>query len=63
MKKYILVRILKSIISIFAVVSIIIIMIYTLIPSDKVFDNDAGAKKMKGDQLTTYKMKIGRAHV
>ena len=57
MKKYILVRILKSIISIFAVVSIIIIMIYTLIPSDKVFDNDAGAKKMKGDQLTTYKMK------
>lgn len=57
MRKYILTRILKSIVSIFAVVSIIIVMIYTMIPSEKVFDNDAGAKKMKGDQLTTYKMR------
>ena len=57
MKRYILTRILKSILSIFAVVSIIIVMIYTMIPSEKVFDNDAGAKKMKGDQLVTYKMK------
>jgi oligopeptide transport system permease protein len=57
MKKYILRRILKSIVSIFAVVSIIIVMIYTMVPSEKVFDNDAGAKKMKGDQLTTYKLR------
>ena len=57
MKKYIWTRILKSIVSIFAVVSIIIVMIYTMIPSEKIFDNDAGAKKMKGDQLTTYKMR------
>ena len=57
MRNYILKRILKSIVSIFAVVSIIIVMIYTMIPSEKVFDNDAGAKKMKGDQLTTYKLK------
>ena len=57
MRKYILTRILKSIVSIFAVVSIIIVMIYTMIPSEKVFDNDAGAKKMKGDQLVTYKMR------
>ena len=47
MKKYIFRRILKSIVSIFAVVSIIIVMIYTMLPSEKVFDNDAGAKKMK----------------
>ncbi len=57
MKKYILRRILKSIFSIFVVVSIIIVMIYTMVPSEKVFDNDAGAKKMKGDQLTTYKLR------
>ncbi len=57
MKRYVLTRILKSILSIFAVVSIVIVMIYTMIPSDKVFDNDAGAKKMKGDQLVTYKMR------
>ena len=57
MKKYILTRIVKSIFSIFVVVSIIIVMLYTMIPSEKVFDNDAGAKKMKGDQLTTYKMR------
>ncbi len=57
MKKYILTRILKSILSIFVVVSIIIVMIYTMIPKEKIFDNDAGAKKMKGDQLVTYKYK------
>ena len=57
MRKYVLTRILKSIVSIFAVVSIIIVMIYTMVPSEKVFDNDAGAKKMKGDQLVTYKMR------
>ena len=28
-----------------------------MVPSEKVFDNDAGAKKMKGDQLTTYKLR------
>ena len=55
MRRYIITRILKSIVSIFAVVSIIIVMIYTMVPSEKVFDNDAGAKKMKGDQLTLYK--------
>jgi len=57
MKNYILKRIIKSILSIFAVVSIIIVMIYKMVPSEKVFDNDAGAKKMKGDQLVTYKLR------
>ncbi|MBQ9328870.1 MAG: ABC transporter permease [Solobacterium sp.] len=54
MRKYILTRILKSILSLFAVVSIIIVMIYTMIPRTKIFDNDAGIKKMKGDTRTIY---------
>lgn len=54
MKRYILERVLKSIVSIFAVVSIVIVMLYTMIPSNKVFDNDPAYKKMSGDTKTIY---------
>ncbi|MBR4444883.1 MAG: ABC transporter permease [Solobacterium sp.] len=55
MKKYILTRIVKSIFSIFIVVSVVLVMIYTLIPRNKIFDNDPAIKKMKDDALVTYK--------
>ena len=63
MRKYILTRILKSILSIFAVVSIIIVMLFTMIDRTKIFENDPVLKKQKGDARTTYIYKIGRAHV
>ena len=54
MRKYILTRILKSILSIFAVVSIIIVMLFTMIDRTKIFENDPVLKKQKGDARTTY---------
>lgn len=54
MKKYILVRILKSIISILAVVSIVVVMTYTLIPRSKIFENDTVYNKLKGNSKTLY---------
>jgi len=54
MKKYVLVRLLKSIISLLVVVSIVIVMIYRLLDRSKIFENDPGSKKMKGDTLTIY---------
>ncbi len=54
MGKYIFSRIIKAIISIFAVTSIVIGMIFTLIPRTKIFENDDGYRKLKGDSRTTY---------
>lgn len=54
MRKYIFSRIVKSLLSIFVVVSIVIVMLYTLIPRENVFRNDEGYKKMSGEQRTTY---------
>ena len=55
MGKYILTRLLKAAISLFCVVSIVIAMIFTLIPRTKVLDLDNGYKKMTGDNKTVYK--------
>ena len=54
MAKYILSRLLRSIVALFAVMSIIIVMIFTLIPRSKVFDNDPAFTKMKGETKTLY---------
>ena len=54
MAKYILVRLLKSIVSLFVVMSIVILMIFELIPRTKIFDNDASYRKMKGETRTVY---------
>ena len=54
MKKYILGRIVKSLISIFVVVSLVIVMVYTLIPRENIFKNDTSIQKMKGDQKNSY---------
>lgn len=54
MRKYILSRIAKSIVSILMVVSIVIVMLYTMIPRENLFRNDDGYKKMTGETRTTY---------
>ncbi|MEE3487780.1 MAG: ABC transporter permease [Bulleidia sp.] len=54
MFRYIVVRLLKSVVSIFAVVSIIIVMIFTMIPREKALDQDPAYKKMKGETRTLY---------
>lgn len=54
MGKYIFSRIIKAIFSIFAVTSIVIGMIFTLIPRSKIFELDEGYRKLKGDSRTTY---------
>ena len=54
MKKYIIGRVIKSIISVFIVISIVIVMLFTLIPKTNIFKNDTSIQKMKGDARTTY---------
>lgn len=56
MKKYILSRIIRSIFSIIVVESIVITMIYTMIPKTKVLDQDTGYRKMTGDSKTVYRL-------
>jgi oligopeptide transport system permease protein len=54
MAKYILVRLLKSIVSLFIVMSIVIVMLFELIPRTKIFDNDSSYRKLKGENRTVY---------
>ena len=54
MGKYVLSRIIKAIFSIFAVVSIVIGLIFTLIPRTKIFELDEGYRKLRGESRTTY---------
>lgn len=54
MKKYILIRILKSFISIFFVVSIVILLVYNLVPRSKIFDLDDTIRKLSGDAKISY---------
>ncbi len=54
MKAYIWKRIFKSLFSIFMVTSIVIVMLYTMIPREKVFHNDQSINKMKGDAKLVY---------
>ena len=55
MKKYILVRILKSLVSIFLVVSIVLAMIYTMIPTTKVFEQDPAFRRLSGSEAINYR--------
>ncbi|MCF0109145.1 MAG: ABC transporter permease [Erysipelotrichaceae bacterium] len=54
MTRYIITRLLKSIVSIFLVVSIVIVMLFTLIPRMNVVQNDGAFNKLQGDARTTY---------
>lgn len=58
MKKYVLGRVIRAIIAVFLVTSIAIIMIYTMIPREKIFEQDtAQLQKLNGkpDDITVYK--------
>ncbi len=57
MKKYILGRLVRSILSIFVVVSIAMFLIFTMIPKTNVFNNDPVYSKLKSDPVAsiTYK--------
>lgn len=54
MRNYILQRLVKSVVSIFLVVSIVIIMLFTLIPRMNVFRGDGAYSKLNGDARTSY---------
>ena len=56
MKRYVLVRFIRSVVSIFMVTSIVIVILYTLIDKMKPFDNDQAYKKMKTDAKIVYRM-------
>ena len=55
MRKYIISRIIRSIFSIIIVESIVIAMIFTMIPKTKVLDLDTSYRKMTGDTKTVYR--------
>lgn len=54
MKKYIFGRFVRSIISILGVMCIAILLVYTLVPRYKIFQNDPNIAKLQGDAYTTY---------
>ncbi len=54
MKKYILTRLIKSIFSIFIVTSIVIVMVYTMIPTSVAFQGDSGFQKLSGNAKIDY---------
>ncbi|KXB42462.1 ABC transporter permease [Amygdalobacter nucleatus] len=58
MKKYILTRLLKSIVAVFVVVAIVVTMVYTLIPRSNIFAKDTVITKLTGNQLYLYKMNV-----
>ena len=55
MKKYILLRIIKSIIAIFVVVGIVTVMVYTMIPESEIFKKDPTFAKLTRNERTAYK--------
>ncbi len=57
MKKYVLKRLLKSIVSIFVVLAVVVVMVFTMIPRDKVFDKDSAVSKLSGNVRRVYKLK------
>jgi len=57
LKKYILGRIVRAILSICIVVGIVIVLVYQLVPKDKMFNDDPNISKLHGDNLVVYKYK------
>nr|WP_276938240.1 ABC transporter permease [Helcococcus sueciensis] len=55
MKKYIWLRVIKSIISVFLVTAIVIAMVFTMINRDDVFKNDQTYRKLRGNTKTEYR--------
>ena len=57
MRRYILMRIIRSIISLIVVVGIVFILIYKYIPKENIFTVDSNVGKYQGDAKTDYKYK------
>lgn len=57
MKKYVWTRLLKSVVSIFVVLAIVVTMVFTMIPVSNVFEKDTTVTKLKGNAKTVYKYK------
>ena len=59
-KGYYIKRIIRSIISIFLVISIVFVLVYTLVPRDRIFFSDDTIVKLGGkpDERQAYKLKI-----
>ena len=57
MKKYILSRLIKSIFAILVVVAIVVVILYRLVPTYKVFESDDTYRKLKGNNKTQYTYK------
>lgn len=56
MGRYIFIRIIKSLISIALVVAIVVVMVYKLVPTAKVFEKDEAYRKLKGNNKRVYEM-------
>lgn len=56
MKKYILIRLLKSIVSIFIVLAIVVGIVYKLVPTYKIFENDEAFRKLRGNPKRVYEL-------
>ena len=58
MTKYLLSRILRSILSIVIVVAIVMVLVYQVLPQKKVYEKDETYKKMSNNDRTAYKYKV-----
>ncbi|WP_103981595.1 ABC transporter permease [Helcococcus massiliensis] len=56
MNRYLLLRFLKAILSIFIVVAIVIVMVFTLMPEDNLFKDDKTFAKLRGNEKITYRL-------
>lgn len=54
MAKYILTRLVKSVISLLIVVSIVVLIVFHLVPESRSFVQDSGFQRMKGNPKTVY---------
>lgn len=54
MKKYIAVRLLRSLISVFLVVACVVAIVFKLVPTTRAFQKDATYKKIKGNTKIVY---------
>lgn len=54
MTKYLLLRFLRSVLSIVAVMAIVFTLIYSLIPKEYIFNQDSNLSKYSGDRKVTY---------
>ncbi|WP_276874495.1 ABC transporter permease [Levyella massiliensis] len=54
MAKYIITRLIKSVISVLVVVSIVVLIVYQLVPKTRSFLQDTGYQKMQGNPKTVY---------